>query len=376
MNTVFLPRFAFLALIVSLAMAASAQDDPLAALTALDDTLIVDRTPVGEAEVAWYDARTLTLEGRGWGEADLASPYDRLPARAKDLVPEAVWNLSHNAAGVCVRFVSDSPTLYAEWDGGGDMYHMPRTGVSGLDLYAKIDGAWQFVAIGKPDETRTRKRMGAAPRAGRLEYIVFMSLYQKVTDLKIGVVPGSFVATAPARPEGRRLPIVFYGTSITQGGCASRAGMSHPAILSRWLDREAINLGFSGSGKMEPAMGDLIAEIDASLYVLECLPNMQEEWVAERVAPFVAQLRAKHPTTPILLVENCNFRPDYPQNKSLRAVYDRLVGEGVVGLHYQSSEHMQDGREEGTVDGVHPTDLGFLRIATAMEPVIAGILKP
>jgi lysophospholipase L1-like esterase len=177
----------------------------------------------------------------------------------------------------------------------------------------------------------------------------------------------------PARPRTTR-PIVFYGTSITQGGCASRAGMAHAAILGRHLDREVINLGFSGSGKMEPVLADLLCELDPVLYVLECLPNMTTDMVRERVAPFVRRLRNVRPKTPILLVENPNIASDGLQNRTLHAVYDELNAEGIAGLHYLPSTDQLAGREDGTVDGVHPTDLGFSRMAEAYEPVLREIV--
>ena len=105
-------------------------------------------------------------------------------------------------------------------------------------------------------------------------------------------------------PVGNRKPLVFYGTSITQGGCASRPGMVHTAILGRWLDRPVINLGFSGNGTMDPEMADLMAELDPALYILDCLPNINAAQVAKRVVPFVRTLRKARPETPILLVED------------------------------------------------------------------------
>ena len=104
-----------------------------------------------------------------------------------------------------------------------------------------------------------------------------------------------------------RKPIVFYGTSITQGGCASRPGMVHTAILQRRLDHPVVNLGFSGNGKMEPEVVELMAEIDASCFVIDCLPNMDAKEVAERTEPLVRKLREAQPKTPILLVEDRSY---------------------------------------------------------------------
>ncbi len=335
-------------------------------------------TPVADkfAGVRWVDARQLTLEGQGWTAT--ASPYDRLPTRAGELVTPAVWNLSTHAAGLCVRFATNSGKIYGTWDSGGAMYHMPSTGMSGLDVYAKNEsGAWEFISIGRPHPDKpqyTRKQIATAPREGLVEYMVFLPLYSNVDTVEIGFEQGATVRKGFARSEDAK-PVVFYGTSITQGGCASRSGMSHPAILSRWLDREIINLGFSGAGKMEMVMADLLGELDASLYVLECLPNMTDEMVDERVAPFVRRLRNHQPETPILLIDHCVFDASHKRNIRYREIYEELKSSGVQYLHHLPNNGLLSGRENGTVDGVHPTDLGFERMAAYQEPVIRGLLK-
>jgi GDSL-like lipase/acylhydrolase family protein/SGNH-like hydrolase/esterase family protein len=330
-----------------------------------------------DVKLTWIDASELGLEGQGW--TDTKSPYDRLPARAEGLVTPAVWGLQHNSAGICIRFETDSPEIHANWDGGKAMYHMARTGNCGLDVYIWRYGKWNFRSIGKPNETRTIKKIANAPNdvEGMTEYLVFLPLYSAVTEMKIGIVEGSTIRPSTRKRSGK--PVVVYGTSITQGGCASRSGMSHLAILSRRLDKEFINLGFSGSGKMEPVIGDLLSELDADLYILEALPNMTTPMVDERIIPCVQKIREKHPRTPILLAENCNFTPSSTQNQHLKKVYDTLIEEGVINLYYLPSE--KDGEsmlttcpEEGTVDGIHPTDLGFFWMANYYEPVLREIL--
>jgi hypothetical protein len=151
--------------------------------------------------------------------------------------------------------------------------------------------------------------------------------------------------------------------------------MAHASILSRWLDMEVINLGFSGSGQMEIEMADLQGELDVELYVLECLPNMTLEMVRERVVPYVKRLREHQPDTPILMIEHCLMLSESKNNKAYRAAYETLIADGTNDLHYLPNGGMLDGRENGTVDGIHPTDLGFLRIATYYEPVLRELLE-
>lgn len=336
------------------------------------------------ADVQWYDALKIGLEGHGWTET--AHPYDRLPAKAEGVAPPAVWSLSQHSAGLSVRFVSDSPEISARWSVRSEnlaMPHMPATGVSGLDLYAKDGDHWRWLAQGRPSQQldNMAKLVSGAP-AGLHEYTIFLPLYNGTEKLEIGIKPGATLAKGPARADAR--PIVFYGTSITHGGCASRPGMSYPAIIGQRLDRDHINLGFSGNGRMEPEMATLIAELNASVFVLDCLPNMTPEQVTERVAPTVKTLRAAHPDTPIVLVENIIYQSSWfyegdgghvAKNAALKQVYEGLVAEGVAGLTYVPCDDLLGSDGLGTVDGTHPTDLGFLRQADVLAPIIAGLLK-
>jgi len=335
-----------------------------------------------DGEWLWYDAEGLTVEGKGF--ADTARFYDRLPARAEGVVRGAVWSLSRHSAGMCVRFMTDSPKIAARWTVLKDslaMPHMPATGVSGLDLYVNDGGTWRWIGNGRPSAKTNEQMLAEGIPAGVHEYAVYLPLYNGTESLEIGVVPAAALAKAAAR--GR--PVFFYGTSITHGGCASRPGMAYPAILGRRLGRPMINLGFSGNGKMEPELAELLAEVDAAAYVLDCLPNMTPEMVAERVEPFVAVLREARPETPIVLVENIAYQAGafLPEAKSryvdkniaLQAAYKRLQEKNVPNLYYVPCEPLLGGDGEATVDGTHPTDLGFQRMADALEPVLRKALK-
>lgn len=129
-----------------------------------------------------------------------------------------------------------------------------------------------------------------------------------IESLEIGVPAGAQFEGLKPRADA---PILFYGTSITHGACASRPGMVHTAILGRRLDRPVINLGFSGNGRMDVAVGELMAQVDAALYVIDCLPNMRPDQVTAKCAPLVRMLRAAHPDTPIVLVEDRRFTNDW-----------------------------------------------------------------
>jgi hypothetical protein len=190
------------------------------------------------SKTQWQDVRTLVLEGQGWSQDQLKAPFDRLPAKAEGVVPAPVWSLSRNSTGLAVRFVTDAPSIQARWTVTKEnlaMPHMPATGVSGLDLYTRVDGQWRWLGVGQPRQspTNTATLVSDLPPGSR-EYLLYLPLYNGVTSVEIGVPEGSTLAKAPERPESQRKPVVFYGTSITQGGCASRPGMVRS---STWASR-------------------------------------------------------------------------------------------------------------------------------------------
>jgi hypothetical protein len=341
---------------------------------------------VDAQQVVWTDVEALGVEGKGW--ADTKAYYDRLPARAEGKVRDPVWGLSRHSAGLCVRFVTDAPELHARWALTSSrlaMAHMPATGVSGVDLYLKTEGGWRWVAAPRPGKQLMNARLLSGLTASRRTWMLYLPLYNGVSKVEIGVPKGHVVKSAPARPVGRRKPIVFYGTSITQGGCASRAGMCHVAILGRRLDRPVINLGFSGNGRMDPEVVELMCELDPAVYVIDCLPNMDAQSVSERTVPLAKQLRKARPRTPILFVEDRTYqdahanlgraRRNTENRVALRAAYDALVNQGVQGLAYVDGNALLGDDGEGTVDGSHPTDLGFMRQAGVMEPILRRLLR-
>ena len=337
--------------------------------------------------VSWYDLRRLGIEGQGW--SDVAAPYDRLPARAEGVVRDAVWGLSRQSAGLCARFETDATSLHARWtltSATLAMPHMPATGVSGLDLYARTDeGGWRWLAVGKPTGQTTSARLVQDLVPGRREYLLYLPLYNGVSSVEIGVPEGCVLARAAPRPAERARPIVFYGTSITQGGCASRPGMTHAAILGRRLERPALNLGFSGNGRMELEVAELLAELDPAIWVVDCLPNMRAAQIEERLAPLVRTLRRARAKTPILLVEDRTYAGSFlveasrqrnrESREALRRGYEALRASDLQGLHYLRGDALLGEDGEATVDGSHPTDLGFLRQADAFQSALEPLLR-
>ena len=338
-------------------------------------------------KILWSDIRQFGVEGRGWD--DTKDFYDRLPARAEGKVRAPVWDLSHNSAGMCVRFVTDATTLRARWVLTDPWLYLPNMtaiGKSGLDLYVKTETGWHWLAVGQPTAQTNEVTLVQNLLPGKRDYILYLPLYNGVKSVELGVPAGAAMEKAPPWGAGERKPMVFYGTSILQGLSASRPGMVHSAMLGRRFNWPVINLGFSGNGKMEPELASLLAELDPSVYVLDCLPNMVADEITERVEPFVKTLRAAHPLTPIVLVEDRTMQDSFliagrmewyhlKDRAALKAAYDRLQKDGVPNLYYIPGEHLFGDDGEGSTDGSHPNDLGFTRQAEIFASVLAPLLQ-
>lgn len=280
-----------------------------------------------------------------------------------------------------VRFRTNAREIHADYSVTSKnlaMPHMPATGVSGLDLYGKDDsGDWRWIAVCKPTTQQTKTTLVKGLRAGARDYAIYLPLYNGTESLKIGV--DALKTFEPIAPRTEK-PIVFYGTSITHGACASRPGMPHPSILGRRLDRPVINLGFSGNGKLEKEVGRFLVELDPCVYVLDCLPNMVAAEIQERTEPMVRQLRAEHPDVPIVLVEDRSYSGSWvlssqkernrTSREAFKAAYRRMLDAGAQKLSYIDGEGLLAENRDDTTDGSHPSDLGFFNQANVMEPVL------
>lgn len=351
------------------------------------------------AEYTWWNPTQSdqpVIEGQGWSGAALQHPYDRLPAPAEQRVRKEVWSLSHDGAGLMIRFRASTDQVVIRYTAGRKqtaLPHMPATGVSGVDLYAvNSDGDYLWCAgkytFGDTIQYRFTNLEPNDPqhKKGR-EYRLYLPLYNSVKWLEIGVPNGVTLTPLPVRPDK---PIVIYGTSIAQGACASRPGMAWTSILGRKLDRPIINLGFSGNGRLEKEVVDFLPEIDAKLYVLDCLPNLiatvgiKPDTIKARIIQSVKTLRQRRPATPILLVEHAGYteggiNPTRKQlytevNELMQQAYTQLLNEGTEQL-YLLSKSAINLDIDAMVDGTHPTDLGMQQYADAYERMIRPILN-
>ena len=329
------------------------------------------------------------LRGQAW-QNELKGTYNRMPDRAEKTIRKAVWDLSKHTAGMSIAFRSDAPQIKIRYQVSGSfsMPHMPSTGVSGVDMYATdIDGErhWCSARYAFRDTvTYTYNKLSYGQSAAQgFEYELYLPLYNNVKWLEVGVPEGHKLQFIPASKEK---PIVLYGTSIAQGACASRPGMAFGNIIGRKLEHPVVNLGFSGNGQMEPEVFDLLAEIDAQLFILDNMPNMGGDRlpkIYERTINGVHKIREKT-NAPILFVEHytnshigtsIEEESGYKKNNlELRKAYRTLKEEGVQNLHFLSEEELGL-TQDCSVEGWHPNDLGMQVYADAYVPKIKEILN-
>lgn len=246
---------------------------------------------VANAQTIYHDASAFPLLGKAT-ESTLTR-YERLPDSLQNISRKPLWDLGRNSAGLAVRFRSNSTSISAKWEvrNNMSMNHMTPTGIKGLDLYCLQDGKWIFAGSGRPQGKINKATIVSNMLPEEREYLLYLSLYDGVTSLSIGVDSLSAITPPAVDLPKREKPVVFYGTSILQGGCASRPGMVHTNVLERWLNRECINLGFSGNALLDLEIADVIAGVDASMFVLDFVPNATVEQMRERADKFYTTFR-------------------------------------------------------------------------------------
>ncbi len=328
----------------------------------------------------YVDASQFELIGKGF--TDTETRYERLPAHLKGVTRDPVWSLSKNCSGLAIRFRTNSRVIAAKWEVTTDvvMNHFAPSGIKGLDLYCLEKGQWQFVNSARPAGKSSKVIVISNMIPKFREFMLYLPLYDGLSQLEIGLESGALIGNPLIDSPRKSKPVVFYGTSITQGGCASRAGMAYPNILSRMLDRQIINLGFSGNGKLDLEIAEVMADLDASCFVMDCIPNVNPQLMRENYVRFVEIIREKNPEVPIVLVESIHFpHMAFDQNVSsfvteknnlLRSIWKELRNKGDRNIYFLRADQLIGDDYEATVDGVHLTDLGFLRMAHHLYPVI------
>lgn len=356
-----------------------------------DPAMGESRAVIDTNGVKWIDGKYLPIEGR-WNLDVTQNYYSRLPDTLTTNVNGGVRGMRQHTSAMQFRFRTDSKFLVIRMkslNGWHAMPHMTEVGTSGWDVYRFDDAAkaWRFVASnhgyrdvpGRPGWRE--KRIGWQPGDA---CIINLPLYNGVAGFELGIASNAKIEALGPRASGIEKPVVFYGTSITHGGCSSRPGLGFVNLVGRHLDVPVMGLGFSGSGVMEYELSDVISRIDASCYVLDCLWNMS---LKEKDRPgrsvegnyekFIRNLRAKRPGVPIVMAEHCNVYGNAKDDKDrfIKGLYEKLIAEGWTDLVYLPNDEMYTGDYEGTVDGCHPNDLGMMSMAKAFGKAVRKALN-
>lgn len=310
----------------------------------------------------------------------------RLPEDFLPQCSEGVQRLAYHLAGACVRFSTDADHLAVVWEltETANMPHFAASGQSGMELFEETDAGTRHVKnlIPAMDNGHGCRKMQSAyiPLPGGMRrYALYLPLYNGLTQLLLGFPQNAQIA--PGRTPKIGKPIVFYGSSITQGGCASKAGSAYTALLCRRMDAPQVNLGFSGNAKGEESIARHIASLSMSIFVMDYDHNAPTpEHLEKTHEPFFRIIREAQPALPIVMISRPSFDMNPAENalrrEIIRKTYEHAIAAGDKHVVFVDGETLygQVDRDMCAVDGTHPNDLGFWRMAEGLCPVLQKLL--
>ena len=356
-----------------------------------NDIQQIDKNFAVEAAVrcdgmSFYDVKNSPFSVYGLYDYKNQMPYKRMPDEIGKNVNEGVARLYTNTSGGRIRFSTDSDLiiLKAELLSVGRMPHFPITGTCGFDIYEdfpELDSS-RYLATFIPPYDVTDRFESKVTLSGRKKryFTIHFPLYSSVSDVLIGVRDDATLEQG--REYKNILPIVYYGNSVTQGGCASRPGNSFPAIIGRRLNIDFVNLGFSGAGRAEDIMTDYLAGLEMGVFVSDYdhnAPNV--DYLKETHLKMFKKIREAHPTLPIILMTRCDFSYNEAESVKRRDViyetyrYARSQKDKNVYFMDGGSVYNSDYVNIAVVDRIHPNDLGFTLIAETLEGIIKKALQ-
>ncbi len=341
----------------------------------IDERLRVD-TKIDDTGLVWHSSEEEPF--RIYGVFKAEDGYRRVPKDVAEATSDEVSVLSTNTSGGRVRFVTNSRriAIRATMSSICVMSHMAHAGIHGFDLYA--DGVYTKTFIPPTDIKQGYESLHGFPDGRERLITLNMPLYNGVSELYIALDEGAEIKPAPNYKY--ECPVVYYGSSITQGGCASRPGTSYEAFLSRALDCNYINLGFSGSGKAEDAISEYMASLDMSVFVMDYDHNAPSvEYLGATHEKLFNRIRNAHPGMPIIIMSRPKYyltETEVRRREIIRATYLSAKESGDENVYFIDGQTLMSPeiQNEGTVDDCHPTDLGFYSMAQVILPVLRKAL--
>ena len=350
-------------------------------ISEIDQNLAVEST-TGLENMVWLDGKDAPFSIHGLYRTEKGKPFLRMPEEVAAATSEGVQVLNTNTAGGRIRFRTDSPfiALKAVMPDHPTMPHMPMLGQSGFDLYRSDGGQFAFVGSFIPNNRHHGYDTWRETDGKLHTYTIHMPLYDPVEEVYVGLHRDAEIQAA--EPYAVETPVLYYGSSITQGGCASRPGNAYQALISRRLNADFLNLGFSGCARGEAAIRDYLSSLTASVFVCDYdhnAPNADHLEATHR--PLYAAFRAAHPDTPIVFVSRPDYHPDQPEDVRRRdiilATYHAALDAGDRRVSFVDGAKMFEGpfADSCTVDGCHPNDLGFFRMAQKIGDAVEAALN-
>ena len=337
-------------------------------------------------DIAWQDANNKPFKTYGVYYDQEQQEYCRMPKEIAKKVNDGVAFLYSHTAGGRLRFKTNSPYIcikcFTVSSGLGP--HITPVATFGFSTYVdgKFYGIFPIRFCDIPHQEWQEMSFDASLNFdGQMHDVdIYFPLYNGIKKLYVGLKENSTIL--PPREYTHPSPVLFLGSSITQGGCASRPGNDYVAHISRWLDTDVLNFGFSGSCRGEKIMADYVASLNPSIFVLDYDYNAPSiEHLEQTHLPLYKTIREKHPDTPIILISSCAHNSESEQTRQGRIdvikktyEYGLACGEKVYFINGRKLFTDID-RDACTVDGCHPNDLGFYRMAKGIAPVIAKILN-
>lgn len=342
-----------------------------------------------DTHLRYVDAAQFRLINKAYGDAT-GNLYSRMDTALQATLNPQLWSTMQHSAGVAVRFRTNSTTLAVRYCllNSFRMSHMAETGISGTDLYTLAeDGRWHYIMTSKPTSDPVQNKVYVSHMDGQMhEYMIYLPLYNGVRWMQIGVDHDALIEQPAVDNPRHDCRIVCFGTSILQGGCASRPGMVATSIMQRDLNAEVVNLAVSGVGRMIMPNAQALAATRGSVdvFVLDALPNSTQP-MCDSTYYFVRPILEAHPEASVVMVESSFFTYTHydtsaatfilEKNQAYKQNFERLQAEYPGRMFYVSGEDLCGPEDEGTVDGIHLTDYGFRAYADKLEKVLKKVLR-
>ena len=342
-------------------------------------------TNITEPDIVWLDVKNAPFVISGVNYDEKRGCYTRMPHDLAEEIGEYVAFHNLSTAGGRVRFRTDSKFIgiCAVMNTTYVMSHITFLGQSGFDLYRKTEGECKEIfyhSFVPPMGMTTGYSAPFTTDGSMADYTINFPICDGVKELYIALKKDAVILEPT--PYRYSVPIVYYGSSITQGACASRPGNSYQAMLSRQLDTDYMNLGFCGNCKGQPLMVDYLASLNMSVFVCDYDYNAPNpEYLRETHLPLYRKMRAAQPSLPIIFMSSPNIRTEcktYIERRDIiRQTYQTALDEGDKNVYFIDGAELYEGEhwDSCTVDGCHPNDLGFFRMASRIERELKSLLK-